>query len=84
MVQPLELHQMTLFELFAKIQLPDQDFENWLVSQGLLHGSMPCENCNQPMNDVIKGGIRLWVCEHQGCRFGPNNKNMPTKGFYSV
>ena len=57
MVQPLELHQMTLFELFAKIQLPDQDFERWLVSQGLLHGSMPCENCNQPINDVIKGGI---------------------------
>jgi hypothetical protein len=36
------------------------------------------------MNNVNKGAKRCWVCEHQGCRFGPNDKNMPTKGFYSV
>ena len=58
MVQPLELHQMTLFEFFEKIQLSVHDFENWVVSQGLLHGSMLCDNCQQPMNDVTKGGKR--------------------------
>ena len=84
MVQPLELHEMTLFELFEKIQLSVHDFEKWLVSQGLLYGSMLCDNCQQPKNDVNKGAKRCWVCEHQGCRFGPNDKNMPTKGFYSV
>ena len=34
MVQPLELHQMTLFEFFEKIQLSVHDFENWLDLKG--------------------------------------------------
>ena len=64
---------MTLFEFFEKIQLSVYDFENWVVSQELLHGSMLCGNCQQLMNDVTKGGKRYWICEHQGCKFGPND-----------
>jgi hypothetical protein len=35
MVQPLELHQMNMLELFEKLHLSDDDFENWMASLGL-------------------------------------------------
>lgn len=44
-----ELQDFTLSDLYQKMFLPDRDFEIWLASQGILHGSMDCPRCQQPM-----------------------------------
>lgn len=84
MAQPLELHEMNLPELFEKLRMADDEFEEWMVGLGLLHSSMMCDSCNQPMQDKIHCNKRMWVCERAACRFGPTSKNKPLKGFLSV
>src|SRR6185312_12733839 len=50
MIQPLELYEMNLLELYEK--LSDNDFERWMTNLDLLHSSMLCDNCQQPMMDT--------------------------------
>src|SRR4051812_41552068 len=71
MVQPLELQDMNLLELFEKLKLTDEEFCNWMVSQGLIHGSMTCNNCQRAMQDRMDGRNRYWICENRACRTGP-------------
>jgi hypothetical protein len=54
MIQPLELHEMNLLELYEKLRMSDNDFERWMTNLGLLHSSMLCDNCQQPMIDKCK------------------------------
>jgi hypothetical protein len=84
MVQPLELHEMTLFELFEKLRLQDDEFEEWMANLGLLHSSMLCAHCHQPMQDKMDGAKRVWKCERLDCRFGPTSQNKSKMGFLSV
>jgi hypothetical protein len=35
-----EFQEFKLDDLYAKLMLSDEDFENWLTTKGLLHGSM--------------------------------------------
>ena len=84
MVQPLELHEMNSLEFFNKLRMPDDEFEEWMANLGLLHSAMLCKNCHQPMHDKMHGRNRKWICERQGCRFGPSSKDKPEKGFLSV
>ena len=84
MVQPLELQDMNLLELFEKLKLTDEEFCNWMVSQGLIHGSMTCNNCQRAMQDRMDGRNRYWICENRACRNGPTNQTKPKKGFLIV
>ena len=49
MVQPLALHEMNYFELCDKLRLPDEEFEEWMKALGLIHSSMTCDRCQEPM-----------------------------------
>ena len=64
MIQPLELHEMNLLELYEKLRMSDNDFERWMTNLGLLHSSMLCDNCQQPMIDRMQGRNRYWICDH--------------------
>ena len=44
-----DLQDFKLDDLYESIALPDQDFKQFMASQGLLHGSMDCPRCQQPM-----------------------------------
>ena len=67
MIQPLELHEMNLLELYEKLRMSDNDFERWMTNLGLLHSSILCYNCQQPMIDRMQGRNRCWICDHQDC-----------------
>ena len=84
MVQPLALHEMNYFELCDKRRLPDEEFEEWMKALGLIHSSMTCDRCQEPMRDAKQGRGRYWICEKRECRFGPTNQNKPMKGFLAV
>ena len=73
-IQPLELHEMNLLELYKKLRMSDNDFERWMTNLGLLHSSMLCDNCQQPMIYRIQGRNRCWICDHTDCRFGQQIK----------
>jgi hypothetical protein len=51
MIQPLELHEMNLLELYEKLCMSDKDFERWMTNLGLLHSLMLCYNCQQPITE---------------------------------
>uniref|UniRef100_A0A914EJB7 Transposase n=1 Tax=Acrobeloides nanus TaxID=290746 RepID=A0A914EJB7_9BILA len=75
---------MNLLELFEKLKLTDEEVCNWMVSQGLIHGSMMCNNCQRAMQDRMDGRNRYWICENRACRTGPTNQTKPKKGFLIV
>lgn len=84
MVRPLEFQGMNYRDLCEKLLLTDDEFENWMKSQGLIHRSMTCNNCQEPMHDRKLGRNRYWICEKGTCRHGPNDKTKPNKGFFKV
>uniref|UniRef100_A0A914E4J2 Uncharacterized protein n=1 Tax=Acrobeloides nanus TaxID=290746 RepID=A0A914E4J2_9BILA len=51
-----ELQGMNLQDVYTKLQLSDDEFDEWLVAMRLLHGSQTCDNCGHQMkhlkNDV--------------------------------
>ena len=65
-----ELQGMRILDLAEKIRLSDEDFEQWLVGLGLLHGRQECERCGENMAlEKYKDGQR-WVCNKRACRGG--------------
>ena len=74
-----DLQDFTLSDLFRVLFLPDEEFKQFMVSQGLLHGSMDCPQCQQPMVLVERGGGRdvVWQCNRRVHRPG----GTPKKGF---
>ena len=44
-----DLHDFKLSDLYSAVALPEEEFKRWMVAQGLLHGSMNCPRCHQPM-----------------------------------
>ena len=84
MVQPLELHEMNMAEFYEKLRLQDDEFEEWMAGLGLLHSTVLCDNCHQPMKDKMHGRTRNWVCERGECRSEPTTQTLPKKGFLKV
>ena len=84
MVQPLALHEMNYFELCDKLRLPDEEFEEWMKALGLIHSSMTCDRCQEPMRDAKQGRGQYGICEKRECHFGPTNQNKPIKGSLAV
>ena len=57
-----ELQDFNLDDLYDKLHLTDDEFDQWLASIGLLHGSMDCI-CGQPMHFKQRpDGKKFWVC----------------------
>lgn len=73
-----DLHDFTLHDLFRVLFMSDEDFKDWMASQGLLHGSMDCPLCHQPMVLEQRGGNRdvIWRCFRRIHR-----PERPKKGF---
>lgn len=44
-----QLQGMRLADLYAKINLLEEQFNKWLVDLGLLHGRQPCVKCGNDM-----------------------------------
>ena len=70
MLQPLALHEMNYFELCDKLRLPDEEFEEWMKALGLIHSSMTCDRCQEPMRSkeeadtgFVKKRVPLWTNE---------------------
>jgi hypothetical protein len=40
-----DLRDMTLQELYERLRLSDKEFDDWLVSMGLLHNFQLCDFC---------------------------------------
>jgi len=74
---PLEqLRDMTQKELKQWMDgMNDEEFDDWLISAGLLHSFQTCDTCGEHM--TLQGRNRVWVCNRRACRQG-NTK--PTKG----
>ncbi|VDK67022.1 unnamed protein product [Cylicostephanus goldi] len=63
-----ELRDFTLADVFEKLRMDDDSFEEWLRSIGLL-ASPRCSSCQRPMT--------LNYCYRRDCRYGPNGNNKP-------
>ena len=44
-----DLRDFQLRDLYERLAIPEDEFEQWMATQGLLHGSMDCLICYQPM-----------------------------------
>lgn len=58
-----ELQDFKLDDLYEKLALDEDEFDDFLVTLGLLHGSMNCTRCHQPMK-LQRGshGSKVWRC----------------------
>uniref|UniRef100_A0A914CUH8 Uncharacterized protein n=1 Tax=Acrobeloides nanus TaxID=290746 RepID=A0A914CUH8_9BILA len=65
---------MNLQEIFTMLQLTDEEFDDWLISMGLLHGSQFCDNCG----NRIALDRRRWICHKDPRR----QHSRPKKGVY--
>lgn len=73
-----ELRSMNLQDLYAKLQLTDNEFDDWLKQLGLLHRSQICDTCGDRMSE--DGRNRRYVCNKSRCRpYGTK----PSKGLYA-
>jgi hypothetical protein len=75
-----ELRDMNLQELYGKLQLSDEEFDDWLTSMGLLHRHQVCDFCGDPMKHEI--GRMTWVCYKRDCRRAAGGI-MPRKGLFA-
>ena len=63
-------------DLYAMLRLPDEEFQDRLVSMGLLNGSMDC-TCGLPMKKKESSrGVLEWQCNR-----AIHRPSKPTKGF---
>uniref|UniRef100_A0A914CJA9 ISXO2-like transposase domain-containing protein n=1 Tax=Acrobeloides nanus TaxID=290746 RepID=A0A914CJA9_9BILA len=64
-----ELQDMKLKDVYAKVALPDDEFNAWMTSLGLLHARMACDSCHQDMTLEGKGddSTKIWVCNRRRC-----------------
>lgn len=71
-----ELQDYTLDDLFQAVNSKDDDeFDELLVSYGLLHGSTNCRSCGLPMKIDRSGhGSKIWQCNRRACRQGGRPK----------
>jgi hypothetical protein len=61
----IDLHEKLRIDEDKDKQLQEEEFENWLVSMGLLHGSMLC-NCGSQMKLVRDHhGTKIWRCSRR-------------------
>ena len=61
-----DLHDFKLSDLYSAVALPEEEFKRWMVAQGLLHGSMNCPKCHQPM--ILEQGSGrevIWRCNRR-------------------
>ena len=57
-----ELQDFKLADLFAKLQLDDDEFHEWLADIGLLHGSRTCTCGNLIKRHRAGSGSIHWRC----------------------
>uniref|UniRef100_A0A914DHZ7 Uncharacterized protein n=1 Tax=Acrobeloides nanus TaxID=290746 RepID=A0A914DHZ7_9BILA len=55
-----ELRYMNLKDLYEKMRLSNQEFDDWLESMGLLHAFQVCDFCGDHMKP--DGRNRTWIC----------------------
>lgn len=73
-----ELHDFKLQDLYTKDFLPENEFKRWMATQRLLHGSMNCDLCQQPMHleqSSRPGNQPFWRCNRK------IHQTRPVKGF---
>lgn len=64
-----ELQDFKLDDLYAHLALSDEEFDHWLISLGLQHGSMNCPRCHRPMNlELGSHGNKVWRCNRKDHR----------------
>lgn len=59
-----ELQDFRLNDLYEKLRLGDEEFEDWLVSMNLLNGSMQC-TCGSQMKLIFHNGVKNWKCNRR-------------------
>jgi IS1 family transposase len=57
-----ELQDFRLDDLYEKMQLEDDEFQDWLVSLGLLNGRYPCTCGNSMKKKRRSSGQIVWEC----------------------
>ena len=77
------LQGMRLLDLAEKMRLSDEEFDEWMVELGLLHGRQECERCGENMALEKHKDSRRWVCNRRACRGGTKTAGgtMKKKGY---
>src|SRR6185437_16180511 len=71
-----ELQNFKLDDLYEKLSLDDENFQDSLAEIGLLHASRTC-NCGSPMKKELDGhGVLQWRCNR-----AMHRPSRPTLGF---
>lgn len=73
-----QLISMRLLDLTEVLRLTDDEFDQWLVEKGLLHGRQECDTCHEDMTLKSIRGSKAWICHRRACR---NGSSKPTKGY---
>uniref|UniRef100_A0A914ER91 Uncharacterized protein n=1 Tax=Acrobeloides nanus TaxID=290746 RepID=A0A914ER91_9BILA len=60
-----ELRYMNLQDLYEKMRLLNQEFDEWLESMGLLYAFQVCDFCEDHMKP--DGRSRTWICHKCDC-----------------
>jgi hypothetical protein len=72
-----ELQDFRLDDLYAKLRLMDEEFEDWLVSMGFLNSSMNC-TCGLAMKKKRESSGRImWSCNR-----ALHRSDQPRKGYW--
>uniref|UniRef100_A0A914ED44 Uncharacterized protein n=1 Tax=Acrobeloides nanus TaxID=290746 RepID=A0A914ED44_9BILA len=63
----------TQIEIFgASVKCVPQGARKWMKAFGLIHSSMTCDRCQEPMRDAKQGRGRYWICEKKRVPFWTN------------
>lgn len=73
-----ELQGMNMLALAEKLRLTDDEFDEWLVELGLLHGRQECDTCQGQMKLNGNRLAKIWICHRRACR---NGNSKPKKGY---
>jgi transposase len=80
-----DLQDFKLDDLYSKLALDEDEFDNYLASLGLLNGSMICSTggCNRPM--ILREGShgnKIWRCNRKIHRPGQPKKGYKVGTFF--
>ncbi|KIH67990.1 hypothetical protein ANCDUO_01669 [Ancylostoma duodenale] len=64
-------------DLYEKLRMDDDEFDNWLRSMGLLKGVELCRVCGNPMKLGKENNESIWICHARSCRTGPSTSSKP-------
>ena len=61
------LRNFTLTKLHAKLNLPENEFQQWLTDLGMLHKKRTCD-CGREMRKEKYKQYGRWKCKNSTCR----------------